>query len=1061
MPKYVPPLLLLVFFALALNGQPHYFRHFQADQGLSHNSVNCIIQDRMGFVWIGTKGGLDRFDGNDFKNIVLDPQKAGANNVTSLHEDHEGTIWVGTASGLYRFDPDAERCEQIPQVPGLRIGDIREDPAKRVWFIAGGHLYRYDRRTSHVIGLNVRASAIEIDEDGGIWIGGPQGVVKKMDANTNQAVPFMQIGAPVESRGLVTCMASAAQSLIVGTTKGVHRFDRKTGAWHPLLTTNSQGADLFVRDVKAMDGERKGYIATESGLFIYDYANERFESIEKVRGDPYSLNDNAVYTVCVDNRDGVWVGTFFGGINYYSRENSSFEKYGPVSANTSISGNAVREICGDGDGNIWIGTEDAGISKFNPRAGSFEHLAFGNPSTGFSYPNIHGLLVDDGYLYAGPFVHGFEVMNLGTGKVVNRYPVIHTRDSLFSSNFVMSIYKTADNQILVGTMGAGLHRYDPVSKTLTQVPEVPGNSYVYAIFEDHAGTIWTGSLSSGVFYFNPKTGDRGNVNFSTDSADRRFYIVQGIHEDRHHALWFTSEGGGLIRLDSSRTHFRRYTKADGLPTDYTYRILEDRAGLFWISSLKGLICFDPETGNASVYTQANGLTTDQFNYNAAYKAPDGKLYFGTVKGMVAFTPENLVANRQPPPLYITGLQVGNTKVTPGDSLSILQKSTLFTDSITLGYSHSSFEIAFAALDFAAPAAIRYRYRMEGFDDKWTYLSSNRKAYYTGLPAGTYRFVVAAESNVGYWETGPKVLVVTVLPPFWKSWPAYIGYALAFVLLVATAVYYYHLNIKRRNARRLKLFELEMEREVYQSKIEFFTNIAHEIRTPLTLIKGPVEWAYDKAEDTVAVKRNLRLVKNYTDRLITLTTQLLDFRKAEIKQFTLNFVVTDISQVMNELISDFKPAAEKREIALRIFEPEAPLTAAVDPEAFVKIVGNLLSNAIKYADRYVSIEWEEDAGAQRFSVTVANDGDLIPRGYEEKIFEPFFRIPGQKDVQGTGIGLSLARSLAGLHNGTLDFIADETALNVFVLKLPVSQQGAFKLSPQIMEVSDEGNTAHNR
>src|SRR5690606_16797254 len=221
MPKYVPLLLLLVFFALALNGQPHYFRHFQADQGLSHNSVNCIIQDRMGFVWIGTKGGLDRFDGNDFKNIVLDPQKAGANNVTSLHEDHEGTIWVGTASGLYRFDPDAERCEQIQQVPGVRVGDIRETPAKRVRLIVGWHLDRYDRRTSHVIGLNVRASAIEIDEDGGIWIGGPQGVVKKMDANTNQAVPFMQIGAPVESRGLVTCMASAAQSLIVGTTKGL------------------------------------------------------------------------------------------------------------------------------------------------------------------------------------------------------------------------------------------------------------------------------------------------------------------------------------------------------------------------------------------------------------------------------------------------------------------------------------------------------------------------------------------------------------------------------------------------------------------------------------------------------------------------------------------------------------------------------------------------------------------------------------------------------------------------------------------------------------------------
>jgi len=1051
---------LLLFVALTTRGQPHYFKHFEADHGLSHNSVKCIIQDRMGFIWIGTKGGLDRFDGTDFRTIALDPQKAGANHVTSLHEGDDGRIWIGTTSGLFRFDPNTERCEQIPHVPGLGIGDIREDSANRLWFIAGGHLCRYDRQTSQVVGLNVRASAIEIDEDGGIWIGGPHGVVKKIDTRTDQAVPFAQIGTWSVGRGFITCLASAGRFLLVGTTKGLHRLDRVTAKWEPLLKANNQGADLFVRDIKPMRDDRNWYIGTESGLFIYDVDNDRFESIEKVRGNPYSLNDNAVYTVCVDNRHGIWVGTFFGGISYYSRENSSFEKYGPGTGNTSISGNAVREICGDGEGNVWIGTEDAGITKFNPRTGSFEHLIFGNPSTGFSYPNIHGLLVDDGYLYAGPFVHGLEVMDLRTEKVVNRYPTIHTHDSLFFSNFVMSIYKTRDGRILVGTMGAGLHRYDPVSKTLTQVPEIPGNSYVYAILEDHAGTIWTGSLSSGAFYYNPDTGERGNVNFSTDSTNRRFHIVQGIHEDHNHTLWFTSEGGGLIRLDSSRSRFHRYTKADGLPTDYTYRILEDRAGLFWISSLKGLIRFNPETEDVQVYTQANGLITDQFNYNAAYKAPDGKLYFGTVKGMVAFTPENLVANREPPPLHITGLQVGNTKVMPRDSLSILRNSILFTDSITLDYSHSSFEIAFAALDFSAPAAIRYRYRMEGFDDKWIYLSSNRKAYYTGLPAGTYRFTVEAESNVGYWKTGPKVLVVTVLPPFWKSWPAYICYALAFLLLVATIVYYYHRNIKRRNARRLKVFELEMEKEVYQSKIEFFTNIAHEIRTPLTLIKGPVEWAYDKAEDSVAVKRNLTLVKNYTDRLIALTTQLLDFRKAEINQFTLNFVVTDVNKVMNELIADFKPAAEKRDITLRIFEPETTLTAAIDQEAFIKIVSNLLSNAIKYASQYVSIEWDAGDDLQRFAVTVANDGDLIPPAYRKKIFEPFFRIPGRNEIHGTGIGLSLARSLANLHNGELDIVADETELNIFKLMLPISQCSAIKLGQPTMQVENEGDIAHN-
>lgn len=1001
----------------------------------------------MGFMWIGTKGGLDRFDGVAFKNFILDPQKAGANNVTSLRQDGMGRIWIGTHAGLFRYDPRLGCSEQVPQAPHLRIADIRIDKAGNTWFIAGGRLYRYDEEAARAIALNLQCSALEIDAQGTVWIGTPQGVVKRVDAGSHQATPLVRSGPAAANRALVTRIAAVDSTLIVGTTKGFYRLDSHTGYAHTLLNTTSTGADVFVRDVQFAEQERKYYIATESGLFSYDSRDGGITSMGKTSGDPYALNDNALYTICVDNRNGLWVGTFFGGINYHSPENSHFEKYGPTSATGSISGNAVREISGDGLGNVWVGTEDAGITRLNPRDGTSAHLAFGDSRTGFSYPNIHGLAVDDTYLYVGPFVHGFEVMELSSGKIIQRFPVIRADDGLSSSNFVMSIHKTRAGQILVGTTGAGLHRYDPASKTLSQVKEIRQNSYVYAIYEDHAGTIWTGSLSSGVFHYNPRTGKYGNISFGTDLSDQRFYTIQGIHEDRDHALWLTSEGGGLIRLDSSRTQFRRYTKADGLPTEYTYRILEDASGHLWISSLKGLIHFDPKNEKFRVFTQANGLTTDQFNYSSAYQDPDGKLYFGTVKGMIAFRPENLEGIQSPPPLYLTALRVGNTRVSPDDGSAILRQSTLFTDSITLGYRHASFELAFAALDFAAPTAIRYRYRMVGFDDSWTQLATNRNAYYTGLPAGTYRFVVQATSNVGRWETEARTVVVTVLPPPWKSWPAYMAYALASALAIAAIGYYYHRNTKRRNARKLQLYELEMEKEAYQSKIEFFTHIAHEIRTPLTLIKGPVEWAHDKAHDQVAVRRNLRLVRKYTDRLVDLTTQLLDFRKAETDQFTLNFVATPVNPLIGELVGDFTPAAEKRGLQLRCFDPGHPIVAAIDREAFIKIVGNLLSNAVKYAERYISIEFEFDGEGRRFSVTVANDGPPIPPVYREKIFEPFFRIPGRDEAQGTGIGLSLARSLAALHHGELRLIADEAGLNVFQLVLPIDQQAAFKPGPE--------------
>lgn len=1060
MTKRGVPFLLLVFFVLSLKGQPYYFRQYQADDGLSHNTANRIIQDRLGFIWIGTKGGLDRFDGNSFKNIPLNPKRAGANNVVSLREDHSGTIWVGTRVGLFRLSPQNEDCEEVAGVRG-RVAEIKVDPANNIWFITGGQLYMYNSDAAEAIPFQVDASAIDISDAGDIWIGTHRGEVKKLTAGVTGVGSATLLEQPGEERvnhGLITRLAVVGDQLMVGTTRGLYRVNRLTGKWSPLLTKDSKGADVYVRDIQVVEHTATCYIATESGLFIYDYQHNRLQSVDKIWGDPYSLNDNALYTVCVDNREGVWVGTFFGGVNYYSRENSSFEKYYPVSDRPSISGNAVREIYGDEGGNIWIGTEDAGITRFNPAKGEFEHLAFADPGTGFSYPNIHGLLANEGHLYIGPFVHGFEVMDIASGKVLDRYPLIQTDNKLFSSNFVMSIYKTAGGEILVGTTGAGLHRFDPVARTLRQVNEIRHDSYVYAIFEDHAGTIWTGSLSSGAFFFNPKTGEHGNINFSTDSADRRFHTVQGIYEDDDHTLWFTSDGGGLIRLDSNRTDFRRYTKADGLPTDYTYRVLEDNDGMLWISSLKGLICFNPNTEDVFVYTKANGLTTDQFNYNSAYKAPDGKMYFGTVNGMIAFTPEHLVKNQVPPPLHITGLQIGNTKIVPGDSTAILRQSMLFTDSISLEYDQSTFEIEFAALDFSSSSAIRYTYRMEGFDHKWTHLTTNRKAYYTGLPAGTYRFVVQAESNVGYWKTPPTTLVVRVLPPFWKSWPAYVCYALVLISVVALLVWYYHRSVRRRNARQLKLFELEKEKEVYRAKIDFFTNIAHEIRTPLTLIKGPVEWAYERATNATTVRRNLKLVKSYTDRLVALTTQLLDFRKTESSQVALQYVQTDINRLIHDLISDFKPAAEKRHIAIRMFEPPLPLTAVVDREAFVKIVSNLLSNAVKYADRYVSVEWDADTDATQFTLTVANDGERIPAEYREKVFEPFFRVPNQMDVQGTGIGLSLARSLAELHGGTLEALPDETGLNVFVLTIPISG-GTDKFNTQ-KEAEDERNVAHH-
>ena len=1036
--------VILLLAGLLARAEHYYFKQYQVDDGLLHNNVTSIIQDRLGFMWIGTRGGLNRFDGHTFKNNIIKWNSSGANYIKSIREDHQGILWIGTITGIFKFNPVKEAFESFNLLPTQFIRDIKIDSQNNLWIIARGSLYHYNPASRKLTAFNIKLTAFDLDNNGNLWFASTDGYIKKLNIWSYHVASVLPTKQTTFEPKSIIQISAIEDGILIGTPHGLYQYQEHSKTLQTLLSKNEDGADIYVRQIYSLGS--KHYIATESGVFIYDTQTRRITHLKKIGSDSYALNDNAVYAVFADNRQGIWVGTFFGGLNYYAQETSNFEKYYPLNTPNSISGNAVREICEDSTGNIWIGTEDAGINKLDTKTGLFSHITHKSPHTGLSYPNIHGLLVDGNRLFAGPFIHGLEIMDLPTGKITNRYPRIRSEMNRVS-NFVMSIYKTSDQRILIGTTGSGLYEYQAQSKTLINIPDIPGDSYVYDIEEDHTGTIWTGSLSNGAFYYNPKTGKSGNISFNQiNDTLKYYYTVQGIYEDSKNNLWFATEGGGLIKMDSSRRSIKRFTTDNGLPTNNTYRILEDDFGNLWISSIKGLLCFNIHTEKFHVYTKSNGLITDQFNYNSAYKDKTGKMYFGTVKGMVAFYPKDLLASKTPPPIYITNLQVNNKDIIPLDSASVLKQSTLFTDTVVLGPHQTSFNVEFAALDFASSDAVKYKYKMEGLDTEWTYLKSNRKVYFTGLAPGIYRFIVQAESNVGYWQGKPKSITFIINPPFWKSLPAYLLYVLLLLTIILLSAYWYQRTLKKKNQRRLHLFELEKEREVYQAKIEFFTNIAHEIQTPLTLIKGPIEWALSKIEDTDTVKRNLQLVEKSTDRLVTLTTQLLDFRKMEIDQFGLNFVLLDISALLNSCIDSFRAEIEQRQLTLKLDLPQASLKAPVDREAFLKIMSNLISNAIKYSKSYISINlFLLKTDTKSFKISIVNDGRPIPPMYREKIFEPFFRIPEHLTLKGTGIGLPLAKSLAELHGGDLRLVAYQEQLNVFELTLPNHQATAFKLN----------------
>jgi len=735
------------------------------------------------------------------------------------------------------------------------------------------------------------------------------------------------------------------------------------------------------------------------------------------------------------------VGTYLGGINYLPRQFTYFQKYFPQFRTPSISGHAVHEICKDQYGNFWIGTEDAGVNKINFQNKTFASFGPTGESGSVGYHNIHGLLATGNELWIGTFEHGLDVLNILTGKVMRHYHSGTDEHSL-KSNFIVTLYQTREGQILIGTWG-GLFNYNRSSDNFTAVPEL--TTHIQGLLEDDQHLLWCCSQGDGVYCYDPVLNKYTHFGYdSTNQNSLPDNHVNGIFQDSRKNLWFATEGG-LCRYEKSKKLFTRFSTRNGLPDNLIFRVLEDERANLWISTSKGLVFFNPDNGFIRTYKQSNGLLSDQFNYNSAFKDTDGMMYFGSVKGLVGFNPSQFTINTAIPPVFITGFQVNNKELSIDDKSSPLKQSITYTRHISLPYDQSTISIDFAALSYTVPEMNEYAYKMEGLDKDWTYLKANRKAYYTKLPPGSYTFRVRGSNSSGVWNEMQASLDIYISPPLWASTWAYFAYGMVIFGIGYLLMRYYVGWTEEKNIRKFQLLEIEKEREVYHSKIEFFTNVAHEIRTPLTLIKMPLDKLIQKASYHPEINENLRTMEKNTNRLIDLTNQLLDFRKTETDKFSLNFVKTDVSELLQEIFSNFQPAAEQKNTAFKLEMPRIALHAFVDPEAFKKILSNLVNNAIKYADEKVSVQLlpfnSED---NVFTIEVKNDGFIIPQDQKEKIFEPFYRLKETEKQAGTGIGLALSRSLAESHKGVLVLKTPESNLNVFQLILPIHQDKEFIL-----------------
>ena len=1038
MTKRLLSALLSLSLALIAQAQhDYYFRHYQVENGLSHNTVMCSAQDAQGFLWLGTKDGLNRFDGTSFKVFRHDEDDSttlGNNYIRYLHLDPSGRLFAGTQRGLYEYHPRTESFTHISSSGNKSIKEIFTDSRGNLWYIAEGLLVQYREKENRVrnydVGKYFWATSMCTTSDGTFWVATADGLLEKYDPAHDSFTPVDVLRGTGATTRWIEKIYAGSDRLFIGTAAhGLLSFDCATQTPKTIISQNSDGTGIFVRDILHYQNDEY-WIATESGLFVYNEATGHTVNLKKNYHNPYTISDNAVYTLCRDKEGGLWAGTFFGGVNYYAQNHAVFRKYFPDYSRNTISGNAVREIVKDKYGNLWVGTEDAGLNKIDAK-GAITHFMPTGRKGSLSYYNIHGLLAVNDELWVGTFEHGLDILDIRTGRVLRHYDA-GDRPGNLRSNFVFSIYQTRSGQILLGTT-AGVFRYQPSSDSFLPVPQL--NGYTYDIIEDRSGVWWTATISDGIKFFNPATGAGGNYQYNPRNKESLSNnMVNSLFEDSRGNLWIATEGGGVCRLSADRKKLRRFTTRNGLPSDYVFKILEDEKGWLWITTSQGLVQLDGGSGAVKVFTSANGLLNDQFNYNSGFRDDQGRLYFGSVKGMIRFNPQELMPDRFLAPVYFTGFQVNNREL-PIRAKGSLPQSIVYTQSVELPYNQSSFSIDFATLSFTAPQMNGYAYKMEGVDQKWTYLEKNRKVYFTDLAPGHYVFRLKTANSSGVWNPKQAELSITILPPWWKSTLAYTVYALLVIGLLVLLTRSYHRYIRNENQRKMDHLHFEKEKEIYEAKMKFFTNIAHEIRTPLTLIKGPLERVIKKTEDIPGIRNSLTIMERNTNRLLDLTNQLLDYRQTEAGGFTLSFTEENITRLLRETYMSFKPLAEQKKLHYSIHLPSAPLITYADGEAMLKILNNLVGNALKYADRQVRIYMTVNHARNSFSIEIRNDGHPVPPDMREKIFEPFVRLKKSEKQEGTGIGLALARSLTELHQGYLRMKDDET-LNIFELVLPL-------------------------
>lgn len=1071
-----------------------FFQHISVEQGLSHGSVMSIYQDHKGFMWFGTTYGLSQYDGNKFNVYLNDPSDSTTidhNSITYITEDSKNRLWIGTKESLNLLDWDRNKFihfrnkkYNIRSIAEGTVICVIEDSEGTMWVTTTGMLHEFDPESGSFVRYIPREEdgqiigeigAIFEDSRHNLWVGTENGIRlfdRKRKVFLNPLHDF-QIKADEQVPFHISFTEDSRRDLWVGNRgTGLRKYSFAEKKWTHYVHDVHDGRSLASDYVNGIleDAEGGIWISTgREGLIFFDFEREVFYPVSQVSSEENGMNTKTLNTIYADRSGGIWIGTWHGGINFLIKDFHKIIHYKKVRGKNSLSSNLVNAIVGDKSGGLWIGTEDGGgLNYFSMNEKQFFHYESPDVKdeahTGSS--NIKALLYSrDGKVWVGT-VGGLEVLDPEDNSW--KYYRNEGMDTgSISAGFVISLLEDSRGNIWAGLRGGGLNQWNPRTEKFSRYSysQVTEDSYetILSLYEDKAGLIWVGTADSGLKILDPTTNRYASPNF--DIPDK---TINSIFEDQSGLIWLCTGGGGVKSYNMLTEEVKIYNRKDGLPSNFIYGIVEDEQGRLWLSSNNGISCLDRSGIVIRNYNSGDGLQSNLFLRNAFYKTATGQIVAGGINGFNIFRPSDLNNNSVPPPVEIIDFQLFNKSVGIGTKDSPLKKHIRNTTFITLTHRQSVFSFEFSALNFNTPEKNQYAYIMENYDMEWNMVGTRRFASYTNLPAGEYTFRVKAANNDNVWNEEGDSIHITILPRPWLTWWAYMIYGILLLGIIYLIRSHELARIMVKNELELEKLNHQKDEEIHQLKMDFFTNISHELRSPLTLILSPLETLLSHPDQSPFVVKQYQFMERNVKHLLRLINQLLDFRKVELGMMKLKVSQGDFAKFVFENFQVFKALAEQKNIEYQFETQDVLCLAWFDWDKMEKVLFNILSNAIKFTPKggtiKVEVGKENKIGTvpgnplklvNYYTIRVSDNGPGIKSDKLQLIFERFYQVSGADKTmdKGFGIGLAFAKELLEMHHGFIHVESEENRGSIFTIYLPTGKEHF--LPHEIVTYSEHG------